>query len=285
MSPRDAWLAVLVAALWGFNFVAARLALAHVPPLLLVALRFGVAALPAVLLPRPQVAWPRLVAIAATLFIGQFSFLFLGLRVGMPPGLASVLSQAQAILTVAGAALVLGERPRPRQTVGLGVASAGLLVIGLTAGSGGLTLAGLALTLAAAASWALGNLLLKRVGDTDMLALVVWLSLITAGPALILSLLVEGPAAISRSFDGDVWISLFGVLYIAIAATLVGYALWGGLLRRYPAGTIAPFALLVPVFGLLSAWVVVGERFGPLRLMGIALVVVGLAIAGLTRED
>lgn len=281
MGPRDAGLAVLVAALWGCNFVAARLALAHVPPLLLVALRFGIAALPAVVLPRPRLAWRQMVAIAATLFVGQFCFLFLGLRAGTPPGLASVLTQAQAILTVAGAALVLGERPVPRQVAGLAVAGAGLLVIGATVGTGSLTPAGLALTLAAAASWAVGNLLLKRVGATDMLALVVWLSLIPPVPALVLSLLVEGPAAMARSLDGDVWTSLFALLYIAVAATLGGYALWGRLLRRYPAGTVAPFALLVPVFGLVSAWLVVGERFGPLRLTGIALVVLGLAVASL----
>ncbi|MCW6512709.1 EamA family transporter [Lichenifustis flavocetrariae] len=281
MSARHAALGVLVAALWGFNFVAARLALAHISPLLLVALRFGIASLPAMFLPRPRVSWSRMVALASTLFIGQFSFLFWGMHVGMPPGLASVLTQFQAVLTMVLAGAFLREMPAPRQIVGLLIATAGLILVAATVGRAGVTLTGLLLTLLAAASWAVGNVLLRAVGRTDMLSLIVWLSVIPPLPMLLLSLAVDGPPAIVSVMSSGMWISLLAVLYIAVAATLGGYALWGHLLRLYPAGSVAPFALLVPVFGLLSARITLGEQFSPMRLTGIAVLALGLVIASL----
>ena len=274
-------MAVVVSALWGFNFVAARLALGHLPPLLLAAIRFAVAALPAAVLPRPRVPWLRMIAIASTLFIGQFAFLFCGMQAGMPPGLASVLTQLQAVVTVLLAVLVLHETPRMRQVAGLGVATLGLACIGVTVGTDGVTMAGLLLTLAAAASWAAGNLLLRDVGRTDMLSLVVWLSVIPPVPLLLLSLIFENPASELSGVGSGAWIALLAVLYIAGAATLVGYGLWGYLLKLYPASTVAPFALLVPIFGLLSARLTTGERFDCLRVGGIALMCFGLAVANL----
>ena len=281
MRPRHVALAVVVSALWGCNFVAARLALGHVPPLLLAALRFAIAALPAVVLPRPNVPWSRMAAIAATLFIGQFAFLFCGMQAGMPPGLASVLTQLQALITLLLAVLVLHEAPRPRQLVGLAVATLGLACIGATVGSGDVTLAGLLLTLAAAASWAAGNVLLRGAGPADMLPLVVWLSVIPPMPLLVLSCLYEHPVTVLGAPGPGAWVGALAVLYIAFAATLGGYGMWGYLLRLYPASAVAPFALLVPVFGLLAARLTVGERFDGLRLGGVALMVLGLFAASL----
>ena len=281
MKPSHVALAVVVSALWGFNFVAARLALGHVPPLLLATMRFAIAALPAVVLPRPRVPWRRMIAIAATLFIGQFAFLFCGMQAGMPPGLASVLTQLQAVVTMLLAVLFLRETPRRRQVAGLIVATLGLACIGATVGSDGVTVAGLLLTLAAATSWAVGNVLLRDIGPTDMLPLIVWLSVIPPLPLLILSFIVEGPTAILSVSGPGVWISVLAVIYIALAATLGGYGLWGYLLKLYPASTVAPFALLVPVFGLLAARVTVGEHFDDLRLSGIMLMAFGLVFANL----
>ena len=278
MTGRHAALGVLVAALWGCNFVAARIALGHVTPLLLVAARFAVAAVPALFLPRPPVSWPRMAALAATLFVGQFTFLFWGMHVGMPPGIASVVTQAQAILTAILAGVVLHETPTPRRAAGLAVACAGLVLIGATVGTAGVTSAGLVLTLLAAASWAVGNVLLRGLGRVDMFALVGWLSVIPPLPLLALSVVLDGPGAIPRALEGDVRTTLAAVLYIAVAATICGYGVWGYLLRLYPAGTVAPFALLVPPFGLAAARFELGEQFGPLRVAGVGLVVAGLVV-------
>ncbi|PIO99795.1 EamA family transporter [Pleomorphomonas carboxyditropha] len=280
MPVRHIALAVLVTAIWGFNFVVIRLGLGSVPPLLLAALRFVVAALPALFLARPNVPPTRMIAIGMTLFVGQFAFLFPAMKLGMPPGLASVTLQSQAFLTILFAAVALGERPKPRQLAGAGVAALGLLTIASTVG-GDFTMIGLGLTIASAASWAIGNVLMRGAGKVDMLALMVWLSLVPPIPLFALSLGFEGWPAIVSGVTGMGLVGAGSVLYLALLATLVGFGLWGFLLRNHPASTVAPFSLLVPLFGTLSSWLVLGETFSPLRVAGMGLILLGLATIAL----
>jgi O-acetylserine/cysteine efflux transporter len=277
---RDLALALLVAVIWGVAFVATRIGLDDFSPPQLTALRFVIAALPVAFLPRPPVSWATLVTIGLTLFTGQFLFQFFGIASGMPPGLASVVVQTQAFFTVLFAAVSLGERPARRQVIGMVAALAGVLLIALTVGQN-LTAMGLALGLMSAVSWGIGNVLLKRVGRVDMLGLVVWLSLIPPLPALALSMALDGPAALGRALAGSSWLGLAAVLYLGSVATTCAYALWGSLLRRYPTATVAPFALLVPFVAALSTWMVFGERFGPVRLAGMAFVLLGLVLVAL----
>ncbi|MBW3099006.1 EamA family transporter [Pseudohoeflea sp. DP4N28-3] len=280
MSFKHILIAVLVAALWGFNFVAIRLGVDEIPPLLLAMLRFSCAALPALVLPRPKVPWPLMIAIGMTLFLGQFALLFPAIQVGMPPGLASTTLQAQAFFTFIFAAVLIGERPHRRQWLGMAIAASGLFVIALTT-DGIFTWAGLVLTLLAAASWALGNVLLRQAGKVDMLAMAVWLSLIPPLPLLALSLAVEGWPAISLSLASISPLGLFSVFYLAVPATVLAYSFWGFLIKSHSASVVAPFSLLVPVFGTLSAYLVLGETFPPLRLAGMLLILAGLAAIAL----
>ena len=155
-------LALLVTVIWGVAFVATRLALDDFSPPALTALRFLVAALPALLLPRPPIAWGALVAVGLTLYTGQFLFQFFGIAAGMPPGLAAIVVQTQALFTIVFAALAAGGRPTGRQWTGTAVAFAGLAVIATTVGHD-LTAIGLGLTAVSAVSWAVGNVLVKRL--------------------------------------------------------------------------------------------------------------------------
>jgi O-acetylserine/cysteine efflux transporter len=280
MPIRHIALAVLVTAIWGFNFVVIRLGLGSVPPLLLAALRFVVAALPVLFLARPNVPPMRMIALGMTLFVGQFAFLFPAMKLGMPPGLASVTLQSQAFLTILFAALALGERPKPRQLAGAGVAALGLLTIATTVG-GDFTMIGLGLTIASAASWAIGNVLMRGAGKVSMFPMMVWLSLVPPIPLFLLSLAFEGWPAIVSGFTGMGLVGAGSVLYLALLATLVGFGLWGFLLRSHPASTVAPFSLLVPLFGTLSSWLVLGETFSPLRIAGMGLILLGLATIAL----
>ncbi|WP_029004115.1 EamA family transporter [Azorhizobium doebereinerae] len=280
MALRHIALAVLVAAIWGFNFVVIRVGLDTFPPLLLTALRFAVAALPALVVRPPALPARRMVLIGMTWFFGQFIFVFTAMTQGMPPGLASLTLQAQSFLTILIAALVLHERPSPRQMAGVAVALCGLGLIGLSVG-GDMTLVGLGLTLCAAASWAVGNVLMRQNGPVDMLSMVVWLSLVPPVPAFALSLAFEGWPVIAGSFQHATLLSYGAVLYLAVPTTLLGFGIWGFLLKLYPAGTVAPFSLLVPLFGTLSAALVLGERFPPLRFAGMALIVCGLLVVAL----
>jgi len=278
MSPKDLLLASVVILAWGVNFVVIKVGLHGVPPMLLGALRFALAAFPAVFfVKRPKVPLRWLLAYGLTISLGQFAFLFYGMYVGMPAGLASLVLQAQAFFTLLFAAMFLGERIRPASLAGLAIAACGLALIGMQGGHA-MTFAGFMFTLAAAAMWALGNVVTKRMGPVDLVSLVVWGSLIPPLPFLGLSLVFEGPARIEASLASIPMLSVFAIAYLAFVATLVGYSLWGKLLARYPASQVAPFSLLVPVIGLVSAALLLGEGLTPMQIAGAALVMAGLMV-------
>ncbi len=280
MRPHHIALAVLIAAIWGFNFTVIRTGLDGMPPLLLNALRFTLAGLPALFLPRPAMPWWRLGAIAATLFFGQFVFLLNAMVMGLPAGLASIVLQSQALFTIMLAALWLRERPSPRQLIGLALTVCGLLLIAITAGgrAADVTAIGLILCLAGALSWAAGNLFMRGAPAGALLSVVTWASLLVAGPFFLLSFLIDGRETVATVLSHLDAPRIGAVLYLACIATIIGYSLWGMLLRIYPASTVAPFSLLVPVFGMASATIFLGEQFGPLRLAGAALLLAGLAV-------
>lgn len=271
-------LALLVAAIWGINFTVISIGLGNFPPLLLAALRFAIAAIPALYLPRPNMPWPLFIWIGTMLFFGQFALLFTGMAVGMSAGLASVILQSQAFLTILIASAFLREKPTLRQIAGTLLAFVGLVVIADTAGGADFSMTGLCLCLAAALCWAIGNVLLRGAGTVDMLALVVWLSLIPPIPLLVLSLLLEGPAMLGHALWTMNWSGAGAVLYIAVLSTILGFAIWGHLLKRYPAATVAPFSLLVPIFGTASAAIILGERFETTRMAGMIMVLAGLVV-------
>lgn len=278
MSPKDLLLALLVIVVWGLNFVVIKVGLEGMPPMLMGALRFMLAAFPAILLVRrPQVPLRWLLAYGMTISVGQFAFLFYAMHVGMPAGLASLVLQSQAFFTLFFAALFLGERLRGSNLVGLLVAACGLALIGLQSGQA-MTLAGFVLTIAAASMWALGNVVTRKLGKVNLLGLVVWGSLIPPLPFLALSLWLEGPALIGASLRGIGLQSLAVLAYLAFGATLLGYGLWSRLLSRYPASQVAPFSLLVPVVGISSSALLLGERLGSLQVVGAILVMAGLLL-------
>ncbi len=269
--------------IWGLAFVATKLALESFSPPQLTALRFLIAAGPALILPRPALAWPSLIAIGATLFAGQFLLQFFAIASGLPPGLASLLVQTQALFTIVFAAVALRERPTAREISGVAVAFAGLVLILLTLGQD-LTVVGFCLALGSAISWGIGNVLLKRIRDVEMLDLIVWLSLVPPLPSLAISLVLDGPAGFTHAVTSASWLAVAAALYLGVVATILAYAIWGRLLRRYPAATVTPFALLVPFVGGFSSALVFGERFGPVRLAGMALVLLGIAVIVLPRS-
>jgi O-acetylserine/cysteine efflux transporter len=290
MPLRHALLAVAVAATWGLNFVIIDVGLEEVPPLLLCALRFALVAFPLVLfVDRPPIPWRLLAAIGVALGVVKFGLLFTSMDVGMPAGLASVVLQAQAPFTLLLAAALLRERPGPGQLAGLVTALAGIGVIAAARG-GGMTTAGLVLCVAAAAAWAVANLLMKRASAGDPLSIMVWISLVPPLPLLGLSLVVDGPAEVGQALAGLDLRSIGAIAYIAFLSTLGGFAAWSWLMRTYPAGQVASFALLVPPFGLGFSALLLGEPLGPQQLLAAALVIAGVAIstragAGQTRSS
>jgi O-acetylserine/cysteine efflux transporter len=279
MSRRHRALAVLVAVVWGVNFVVIDEGLAGVPPLLLVAVRFALVAFPLVLVvPRPDAPWRTVAAVGAFMSLGQFTLLYLAIHLGMPPGLASLVLQAQVIATVALARIVLGERPTRRQVVGALIGTAGLAVVAIARGLSAPALP-LVLTLAAALSWATGNVISRRARVRSGFSLVVWSALVVPVPSLALSLVVDGPDAVGRVLAHPPLSAVLATLYTVYGASLLGYAVWNGLLARYPAGAVVPYVLLVPPVGIAAAWLLQGETPGVAELAGGAVMLLGVAAA------
>lgn len=282
MPIRHIALALLVAAVWGFNFVVIKVGLRDFPPILFSGLRFALAATPLLVLGfrgGPPVAWRYVLGIGMMLGVVKFSLLFVGMDMGMPAGLSSLVLQAQAFFTVLFAAIAMGDRPGPRQLAGMALAFGGIAVIGTDLSGGGTgSLGALALCIAAAAAWGVSNIVMKRAAAPDLLRLVLWVSLVPPLPLLALSLAVEGPQRVGDALAGLSWLGLGCLAYIAVLATLFGFAAWGVLLRHHPASLVAPFTLLVPVFGMSSGALLLGETVSATKMAGAALIMLGLAV-------
>lgn len=287
MPLRHLLLAVAVAVLWGLNFLAIHFSLELFPPLFLAGLRFLVLALPALLF----VPWPGVPAryvIGYGLGFGtlQFMGLYLGMAAGFPAGLASLVLQASAPFTVLLGALLLKERVGARRALGVSIAVGGLALVGLSRGN----LDGwvpFLLVLFGAFGWALGNLASRQAQSDRPMALVMWMSVVPPLPMLVLSFLLEGPeeiaAALGASLSGGTVLAWLGLAYTVLLGTLVGSGVWVWLMRRHPAGVVAPFSMLVPVVGILAAWVVLGEAPTWLEAVGGAFVIAGVLWASWRR--
>jgi O-acetylserine/cysteine efflux transporter len=284
MKPADVFLAVLVAVVWGFGFVASRLALNELSPALMTAMRFAIAALPCLFVRRPNVPWTVLIAISSTLFLGQFLAQSWAIAHGVPVGLASVIVQSQALFTVAFAAVAFREIPAGLQITGIGIAAIGLLMICGTVGFD-FSVGAFAVLMTSPVSFAIGNLLLRQARDVPMFDLFAWLCLVPPLPLLALAVAVDGAQATWQSL----WrMSLTGwasMLFIGAISTSIAYWLWGRLLRDHTAAQVVPFALLVPFVGAAASSVVFGETFGPLRLAGMITVVGGIAVMLLSKRS
>ena len=288
MLLRHRLLALLVAVCWGVNFPATALALEHFPPLFLVALRFSLIAVPTlVFIPRPKVPFRWLLGVGLGIGTMQFAFLYLGMAAGMPAGLASIVLQASAPFTVIIAGIWLRERISARQAAGIAIAVLGLAAIAFHRSQVAALLPVL-LTLCGALGWAIGNVSTRKAQAPNALHLTLWMSVIPPLPMLAISLAVEGPARIGESlataFTLEALPSVLGLLYVVVIATIVGYGIWNGLLKRYPSSTVAPFSMLVPVVGVLASWVAFGELIDLTEMLAGAAVVAGVLVASYQRR-
>ena len=290
MSRRDSLLAALVACIWGFNFVvidwgmAARDGHAAVPPLLFAAIRFVLVAFPACfLVPRPAAPWRTILGVGTFMSLGQFGFLYVSMHAGMPPGLAALVLQSQVVFTIVIAAGALRERVTPVQALGVGLGAAGLVVVALGRG-GHVGLGALLLCLAAGLSWGIGNVIARAARVPGGLGLVVWSALVVPLPLALLSLLLDGPAAVGDGLIHLGWRGGLSTLYTVVMSTLVAYGIFNGLLARHPSHRVVAWILLVPVVAMASAWPLLGEVPNRAELGGGALLILGVLVAqGLVR--
>jgi len=278
MRSKHLALALLTVTIWGLNFVFIQIALHAIPPIFLSFLRFFLVAVPAIFfVRRPQIPFRALALYGLSMFALQFGFLFSGMRVGVPAGVASLVHQLQVFFTMGLAVWVFGDRPHPTRWAGALIAFGGVGIVALHA-HGDVSAAGLGLLLLGSISWGVGNIAAKRAGAVNPFALVIWGSAVAIGPLLALSLVVEGPHAIAASMS-SLSLGVAGAVgFIAYASTLVAFSFWASLLHHYAPSRVAPFTLLVPVVGFVGSMLLLGEGMPGWKLAAATLVLIGLGL-------
>jgi O-acetylserine/cysteine efflux transporter len=278
VKPRDIALAVCVTAIWGVNFVVIKVGLDSLSPLLFNALRFSVAAVPAIfLVGRPKAPLRWIIATGLALGVAKFSLLFAGIAAGLPAGLSALVLQSQAVFTLVFAGVLLHDKAGPRRLAGVGLSAAGIVLIASRLGLDR-PLGAFVLVVAAGAAWGIANVAIRKAGATDMLNFMVWVSAAAAPFLVVLTLTVDGPAYVGKALRGLDLTALGAIGFIAWISTLVGFGLWGRLISRYGAGTVAPFAALAPVFAIAATGVFLGERVTVVDVIGGAAVLSGVLL-------
>lgn len=286
MSFKDKLFALCVVIVWGLNFVVIKIGVENMPPFLLAGLRFVLVAFPAIFfVKRPQLPLRWLIAYGMTISFGQFAFLFFAIKLGMPVGLASLMLQAQVFFTILFGVLLLAEKLCWHHIAGMFVTVFGMFILA-TAGmhselTAGITLTTITFILAAALSWGLGNIsnkIIMRDHQTPVMSLVVWSALVPIMPFLACSWLFDGAAVMADSLANITLPTVLALCYLAYIATFVGYGIWGKLLSRYETWRVTPLTLLVPVVGIFSGALLLGERLSPQQMLGTLVIIVGLLV-------
>jgi O-acetylserine/cysteine efflux transporter len=278
MTRRDIFLAVMAAFIWGATYPFSAIALQDTPPIFFTALRFACAGCFVVFIPRPQIPLYKLLFMGVFLGGGMFALTFVAMTLGLSASLASVLVHVQAIFTILISMAVFGERMNRRQLLALLVAASGILVLALEFGHAG-SVAALVLILLAALSGGIGNNVMKSLGQADMLRVSVWMATIPPLPLFALSLVLEPQESLSALFATITWPTVVALIWSSVLATVLVFAIWGRLLVAYSSAAVAPFFLLVPVFGVALSALVLGENLSMLQIIGGLLVFAGLVLA------
>ena len=278
-------LSLLVALIWGTNFVFIRYGLDELQPFTFATLRFSLVAIPLVFfLPKPRTTWLHLISYGFFIGCGQFGLLFWVMQENITPGLASLIIQMQVFFTIILAVVIFGGAIGPNQIVALLVCFLGLaLIISYTDGQ--TTLIGVAVTLVTAMSWACGNLIVKHAGAVNILAFLVWSSLFAVPPLALAAWYLEGVESIAHSLSQATWRGWSVVLWQSIGNTLVGWGLWNMLLNRYSAAIVTPWALLIPVFGMSASALFLSEPMPWWKLLAMVLICSGLALNMLSNRE
>lgn len=283
MKPLHILIAICVAAAWGFNFVVIKVGLDSFPPILLSALRFGFAGLPLIFIWKTRPAPLKWIfAIALSMGVFKFNLLFIGMNLGAGPGLSSLVLQMQAFFTVIIAFALLGERPSRRQLMGLCFAFTGLGIIIFDLSDGSVdesTFIGILFVILAAVFWAFSNISMKKAQSTNPLHLMIWVSAFSSPILFIISWFWEGSDSVTYALTH---ISLSGgltVFYLAIIATLAGFGGWAYLMKEYDTSTVAPFSLLVPIFGMSSSAILLGEEITQASMIAALFIFAGLYLS------
>jgi O-acetylserine/cysteine efflux transporter len=283
LHPLHVALAFLIVAVWGTNFVVIKAGLGELPPFLFAALRFTACAIPfALFIPRPAVRWRWLALYGLFLGPGQVGLMFYAMRADISPGMASLVVQVQVFFTIGLSMWLFHERARPVTWVGTLLASGGLAVIALHLDAT-ITAAGVSMVVGGALAWAGANMVVKRAAlesnvPLNMVGFMVWSSIFAVPPLALMTLALEGWSVDAHAIAAAGAGAWGAVAWQAVGNTLFGYAAWSWLLTRYDAAVFAPYALLIPIFGMGSSALLLGESLPPWKLAAAAMVLGGITL-------
>ncbi|WP_066802149.1 EamA family transporter [Moraxella oblonga] len=279
MNLKDYLILSSVVLIWGVNFLAMKIGLNDLSPLVLGMVRFLLILFPAIFFfKKPHVAWQYLILYGLTISFGQFSLMFLALSWQFPTGLSALILQAQIFLTVLFAHLFLKEAVKPNHLIGMVCAGMGLVLIGVGQYQGSFSLVGMLPVLGASLSWALGNIIVKKIGQVNPLSLVIWGNISSLLAFGLFSLGIYGIGGVLTQLHNMSLHGVLAVLFLAYCASYIGYTGWGYLLTRHLASKVTPFIMLVPVIALVVGFLALKERLIIWHYMGIIMVLLGLGI-------
>ncbi len=283
MKAKDIFLALMVITIWGVSFPIVKLGLKEIPPILFIALRFIIVAIPAIFfVPFPKTSVRNVIAVGVLIGIIKFGLLFIAMQYNANAGTASLILQAQVFFTILLSYVLFKEGIQVVQGMGIMLAIVGFLLF-FASVEGNITSLGLILILGAALAWAFSNVVMKRMPGVNLLHFMVWVSIVPPLPLLIISAIVETshPIAVVQQLSLGGW---FAIAYMGYLSTLVAYALWGHLLNAYKAATITPFALLIPVVGIFTATIFLKETLTGMEIIGAGFVMIGLVLCNMGTQ-
>lgn len=270
--------------IWGFNFSVIKLGADQVNPILLTAMRFAFAIVPAVFfIAKPKVKWRYILSYGLCFGVGVWGMMTWSITVGVSAGMAGLLLQLNIVATLFLAWFFLKENISWQKLVGAGLAIIGL-AISLSLQDGSAPIEGLLFIMVAAFSWGLMSLIIKQSGTTQVFAFSVWGMLFAPFALILLAVSVYGVevfVSLPTQMNREVW---FSVLFQAYPTTLLGYWVWNKLLVKYPISQVAPLTMLVPVFGLLGSVIFYQEQISIEKIAAAFFILSGLMLSLINAE-
>lgn len=283
MKPLHIILAVITSLIWGLNFVAAKAGVNYFPTFFFLALRMTIVA--AVLVPflrKISITKIQILKISIVLAVFHFGLMFSALENGLNSSVGVVIDQLRVPFAVAMGYFIFGESIGRKGVFGIFVAIMGTLVIVGTPNviynyTAFLMLVGGAL------SWAFYNIQVKNINNVNVLPFIGWIAIFSVPQLYVISYILEGNN-VQLLLDAPA-IPLFSLLYVAIAATILAHGSWYFLLQKYSVGTVVPYSLLIPLFGVMFGVVLLGEALTWQLIVGGVITVIGVAIVAIKKPS
>lgn len=280
MKQVDVIIAILVAVIWGMGFIVAKAAMSHFSPILLMALRFTLTTFCLIWFFRPPPAlYKNLFWIALVSAALQYSLTFNGVN-GIDASTAALLIQLEVPFGLILAWIILGDRISVKQTVGITVAFVGVVLI---VGEPNLSndLVYVFMVIGGAFTWAVGQIMIKRLGQIGGFLLITGVALFATPQLYIASFLLESDHIRQiQTASVNTWAA---VVYLGLIMTALGYGLWYRLLGLYTVNQVMPFLLLLPVTSVLGGIFFLDESLTAKIAIGGGLAVIGVGLITIQR--